>query len=485
MMAPRDAIGRPAAKLFPAPEAGAHQSSEPPSGNPRTSSNAETAIPPIDPVGSNRRRKPEVSIIVILYNIPREASRTLFSLSSDYQLNIDPEEYEVIAVDNGSQPAVDRIEIEGLAGNFRLIRIDPAPASPAQAINRGLAEASGDIIGVMIDGARLVTPGLVHFARHGARLYKTAVVTPLGWYLGSDFQRFASEGGYDRSREDALLQSIAWPEDGYRLFEVGTLDESSTDGWLQPMAESTALFLSRDNWTALGGYDEQFDAAGGGFLNIDTYRRALELRDARLVVLLGEGTFHQLHGGVATNAPPSRLREDLVVWSEQYQRIRGKPQEVVRPSLPTTYLGTLTRSELTQFTRAALEPARYRAAPLGEGFDRALWAESLPSRPTDPVIATLVDLAHDEFRAGRYVAAVAVARLTRERAPDEPEPQRLLRLAACWLTQDGPLEAGRAQYHLALGKAYRRLGEFAVAETHYRIAGSAASSLTSPAGPDR
>ena len=38
--------------------------------------------------------------------------------------------------------------------------IDP---SPAHAINRGLAEARGKVVGVLIDGARIVTPGLLHF----------------------------------------------------------------------------------------------------------------------------------------------------------------------------------------------------------------------------------------------------------------------------------------------------------------------------------
>lgn len=34
----------------------------------------------------------------------------------------------------------------------------------------GIAEANGAIVGVMIDGARIVTSGLPHFAKHGTRL---------------------------------------------------------------------------------------------------------------------------------------------------------------------------------------------------------------------------------------------------------------------------------------------------------------------------
>jgi len=86
-------------------------------------------------------RKPSLSVVVVVYNMPREAPRTLLSLSATYQRHIDADDYEVIVVDNGSNPPFDPNEIAGLSGNFRLIRIDPAPPSPAQAINRGLAEA--------------------------------------------------------------------------------------------------------------------------------------------------------------------------------------------------------------------------------------------------------------------------------------------------------------------------------------------------------
>jgi glycosyltransferase involved in cell wall biosynthesis len=135
-----------------------------------------------------RRRQTDVSVVVVAYNMAREMPRTLLSLSASYQRDISAEHYEVIVVDNGSNPPLDPATIGNLKGNFQLIRIDPAPPSPAYAINRGLAAARGKTIGVMIDGARIVTPGLLHFARQGVHLYQRAVVATLAWHLGPDIQ---------------------------------------------------------------------------------------------------------------------------------------------------------------------------------------------------------------------------------------------------------------------------------------------------------
>ena len=416
------------------------------------------------------RQGPELSVVVVVHDMAREAPRTLHSLSAAYQQNIAAEDYEVIVVDNGSQPAFDAKGLDGLAGNFRLIRLDPAPPSPAKAINTGLAAARGGVIGVMIDGARIVTPGLLHFARKGAGLYPRSVVATLGWYLGFDVQRWAIEAGYDRAREDALLASIDWPKDGYRLFEIAALDNSSIDGWFQALGESNGLFLRRETWTALSGVDERFDLAGGGFLNLDTLRRAIELPESELVILLGEGTFHQVHGGISTNVPLDDLQPVFDRWLEQYQAIRGRPWEAPNPA-KRTYLGVLPKPALAHFARAAVEPVRAGAdgGALDAAFDRTLWALPAPP-PRDKIVAALTELAQAEFRARRYAAAAAVARLARARAPDEPAPQRLLAQASAWLPRNRPGKARLAGFHLALAKAHRLLGDSGKAAAEYRAA---------------
>ena len=99
-------------------------------------------------------------------------------------------------------------------------------------------------------------------------------------------------------------------------------------------------------------------------------------------------------------------------------------------------------------------------------------------RPADPVCAALVDLAESEFRARRFQAAAAVARMARARAPDEPAPQHLLAIAGAWLRDAGePTDDQRAGFHLARAKAYRLLADTAAAATEYRAALAADAAL--------
>jgi tetratricopeptide (TPR) repeat protein len=420
------------------------------------------------------KKKPQVSVVVVIYNMQREAERTLYSLSADYQQNIDRDDYEIIVVDNGSNPPFDTAIFENLLGNFRVIRLYPAPASPAHAINIGLASARGDVIGVMIDGARMVTPGLLHYARTGVTMFPGAVVATLGWYLGYDQQRWGIECGYTKEREDALLEAIDWKINGYRLFEISAGDETTVDGWFGVICESNALFLSRENWTLMNGVDEAFDYPGGGFVNLDLIIRAFELPQARLVVLLGEGTFHQLHGGIATNASYNTIADKVALWREQYEQLRGR--EWVPSGLPNrVFLGQLPAPALRHFARSIMQSSGH--PPLGENFDAQLWSSTgLPGlpEPHDPVCRQLLELIRAELREEHFAAAAAVARIARIACPDEFLILQLLQIVAPWLRGPGDPESlvpiQRISYFLAVGRAHEILERFDEAAAAYRSA---------------
>lgn len=273
--------------------------------------------------------------MVVSYNMRREILRTVRSLSVPYQRDITRTEYEIILVDNGSQqPWTERDFADPDAG-LRIVNLRNATSSPVPAVNRGLREARGKLVGVLIDGARMVTPGLLDACRRAACLYPRPIVATLGFHLGFEHQVVSVPKGYNQEVEDRLLRSIDWPKDGYRLFEISVLNASCAWGWFQPIAESNALFMPAAMWNELGGYDEAFQLAGGGLANLDIYERALALPESQLVMLLGEGNFHQVHGGISSNSPKSGW--DL--WHEDYKRIRGRDYRV--PDAKAVYFGAV------------------------------------------------------------------------------------------------------------------------------------------------
>ena len=282
---------------------------------------------------------PALSVVVVTHDMGRELPRTLRSLAGDYQRGVSEDDYEVLVVDNGSPAPVDPDLLEGFPGSIRSTRLEPAPESPAKAANLGISMAHGQLVGLLIDGARIASPGLLSTALLGARLAAQPVVATLGWHLGATSHMAATEVGYDQAVEDRLLAECDWEEDGYRLFARSTLAGSSGRGWFGPLGESNALFLTRETWEALGGLDEGFALPGGGLVNHDLLRRACELPGSQLVILLGEGTFHQIHSGASTSGRITRDEAGI-----EYERLRGRPY--APPTDDPLYVGRVPASAL-------------------------------------------------------------------------------------------------------------------------------------------
>jgi glycosyltransferase involved in cell wall biosynthesis len=298
-------------------------------------------------------------VIVVVFDMEREARRTLQSLAPTYQCEVREDDYEVIVVDNGSRRRLPEAYFHGLGKNVRYHYVENASPSPAAAVNWGVRQARGDLLGIAIDGARILSPGVIKYARLAAQAFAKPVIATLGWHLGPDVQMRSILAGYDRAVEDRLLASIDWPNDGYRLFEISSLAGSSNMGWFLPMRESNCLFLFRETFEALGGYDERFSRPGGGLVNLDLYRRACDLPGSALVTILGEGSFHQIHGGVATNVSEETNLRLWKEWEAEYVAIRKCRYE--DPVRRAEYIGHVPRQGLrwiahsTEMARRRLE----------------------------------------------------------------------------------------------------------------------------------
>lgn len=271
---------------------------------------------------------PRVTLIVISFEMGRELPRTLTSLSPRYQ-DCAAGDYEILVVDNGSTHPPSNEDFANLGADIQVFGCSSTSRSPVKAINEGLARARGDLIGVWIDGARMASPGLVKACLAASTLHPCPVIATHNYQLGPKLQALSSAEGYDPAAEDELLKLIRWPQDGYLLFDISTPEIRA---WPKGnMLESNALFLPRAMWQELRGYDEQFDEPGGGVANPDMLIRAVGLPGAQLIRILGEGTFHQIHGGLTTS-DRSRAMNALKIGSRSYLRLRGKPLVPVRIS---------------------------------------------------------------------------------------------------------------------------------------------------------
>jgi glycosyltransferase involved in cell wall biosynthesis len=293
-----------------------------------------------------------ISIIICMYNMPREAPRTIVSALPPYQKKVNGNEYEVIVVDNGSSLPIDANFLKGLPETIKFAQYPGSSASPVFALNWAATHvAKGNWIAFCIDGARILSDGLVAEWLKYASLNRQTFIHTLGWHLGPDVHMRASQTGYNQDIEDKLLENIDWYNHPARLFEVSTLAGSSDSGFFSTIRESNAFVVSRIMLEKIGYFNEHFSSPGGGLANLEFFSRYVTSEQVFPICLLGEGTFHQYHGGVATSG---KIEWDKV--NEEYLSIVGKPYEAPRYS--TMFAGAF-KKELYKFYTESLQKLNF------------------------------------------------------------------------------------------------------------------------------
>jgi glycosyltransferase involved in cell wall biosynthesis len=300
--------------------------------------------------------RPKLSVIIVCYEMVAQIRKTLQSLLPPYQRNISVADYEIILIDNGSVKLLDE-STRQISPNLKYVYLSPAESSPspAPAMNRGVALSRAPLLCLMIDGARLVTPGVLSWGIRLLDLSPGAMVEVRGWHLGPKWQPESVMEGYNHELESELLDHVRWSENGYRLFDISSGSAQTKLGVSQPAAESNCLFVSRALFDRLGGFDERYEQPGGGLVNLDFYARAVAAAD-HVWTLLGEGTFHQVHGGAATSLSLEELRLAINRWKAESSRLRGplppidSAKFILAGHIPKEFQAWLNRTMITRPT---------------------------------------------------------------------------------------------------------------------------------------
>ena len=273
-----------------------------------------------------------LSVVLIGYKMSRQLLNTAYTLSTHYQRNVNASEYELIVVENESSDNVDEEALLALGDNIRFLRRQESSHTPVYAVNEAFSLCRGELWGLMIDGARMVSPGVLRKAIDCWSENRRALVAVPGYHLGKQEQYELEDPLAALQAERELLDACDWRKDGYQLFSISTFSGANRRGYLQPIMECNCVFSSAGNFERIGYADERFQLRGGGSINLHMYRSLGLLADSELYVLPGEGSFHQFHGGVTTFGYEDRVAEIErhrvqlhSFWPGGFHSLRRKP----------------------------------------------------------------------------------------------------------------------------------------------------------------
>jgi GT2 family glycosyltransferase len=271
----------------------------------------------------------KLSVVVPAYCTERRhgSSRLLLALVSLCRQTLPTDEYEIIVVDNGSEPPVrDLVRQWGMAERVRVIRLDTTGLG--RAYNAGIEVARGSLVLVGTDDEVLGPKTIEAHVRHHAEA--AGPVVGFGICRALFHAQLFRDVTTAEPVPGALEQLASQPEHAPILAQFAELDllsrpvtmsdvEHDFEG-LMKISMSTPVFddieqvvgagrchrlsagwlamrvgnhtVPTDALTAIGGFDETLDQHGGWYLDADVGLRLIE---------------HGLAFSLATDAPSTNI----------------------------------------------------------------------------------------------------------------------------------------------------------------------------------
>lgn len=288
-----------------------------------------------------------LSIIVVFYNGRREAERTLYTLSKEYQ-EVDSSKYKVIVLDSNSSSPLNPSDVYKFGENYEYHYVKSDYPTPVDALNEGLNRVQTPYTMVCIDGARMLTPGVFDKTFDILKSDPTAFVYTVGFHLGKYHQNDHLTLGYNQQVEDDLLSTIDWKTNGYNLFRISSYKQEFYN-FFSNVSESNCFVIETDVLRELGGFKKEFRTIGGGLINLHIFKKIIELGKNQPYCLIGEATFHQYHSGASTNI--ERTEHPIDLYRKEYKSITG--QYFASNRVNPIYFGSLHQIHLNDIVPRA------------------------------------------------------------------------------------------------------------------------------------
>jgi len=212
-----------------------------------------------------------ISVIMPTHNHAWELYFTLFSLEKQY--GIGHNEYEIIIV-NTNPDDIDTLDTakhyHEKFKNIRLIQVYDEKASTIKAACYGgnlgaRTYAKGDLLVLVVDSARIPTPGVLIKTRSEFEKWGENIVTTTVPY---HFLKHYSTPGFTVEECRKAFLKTRWRQDIYHLFDYAAHTNISKSGIFN---ESCYLGITKKNFIKVNGYNEIFTEWSD--YNLDLWRR--------------------------------------------------------------------------------------------------------------------------------------------------------------------------------------------------------------------
>lgn len=280
-----------------------------------------------------------LTVIVIFFNGQREAARTLYSLSSEYQRDVNVKDYNVIVLDSGSTKPLDKSWVESFGSNFQYRYVNTENPAPTEALRVGLQMVETEYVGVIIDGAHILTPGILGYFFSIVKLNPDAFVFTTKYHIGDFHQNDSLTLGHNQEKEDQLFETVDWKRNGYLLYHISNFYQSPFFEF-STSSESNCFFVKTEELRNTKVYNKNYYSKGGGLINLDTFKHLTLNSKLENYCLLGEGSFHQFHGGASTNV--ERIEHPVTEYNMEYYNLNKKPYS--SPIYSVKFFGSYDRT---------------------------------------------------------------------------------------------------------------------------------------------